>query len=65
MAKKKKYIVTVREVHHQPYMVMATSKNNAIAVMERNNDDECIILEDLFCYSHTLSPSTWTVEETK
>lgn len=65
MAKLKKYIVKVGEMHVQPYEVRAASKAQAIAIVERNKEDEFIRLEDQFYYSYTTGSDKWIVEETK
>ena len=54
-----KFIVSVREVHVQPYEVEAKDKEAAIKVVRDGGGD----VEDAFEYSHTLDPEFWTVEE--
>ncbi len=55
-----KFIVSVREVHVQPYEVEAQDKEAAIKVVRDGGGD---IDDGAFEYSHTLDPEFWTVEE--
>lgn len=55
-----KFIVSVREVHVQPYEVEAQDKEAAIKVVRDGGGE---IDDGAFEYSHTLHPEFWTVEE--
>jgi hypothetical protein len=55
----KNFIVSVREVHIQPYYVEAEDERDAI---ERVMNGEGDIMDCNFEYSHSLDPETWTVE---
>lgn len=57
---KKSFIVSVREVHIQPYQVLAETPEEAIELVENCEGD---ILDANFEFSHTLDSDTWTVEE--
>jgi len=56
-----KYMVLVREVHVQGYLVQAETPDQAKEIV-RNGGGE--LNEAYFEYSHTLDPDLWTVEET-
>jgi hypothetical protein len=58
----KNFIVSVREVHIQPYFVEAEDEKDAIKKVE---DGEGEIVDADFEYSHSLDSNTWTVEEDK
>jgi hypothetical protein len=55
-----KYIVEVKEVHTQPYLVEAKSEEDAKKKV-RETDDDCEILESGFEYSYTLDDHKWKV----
>lgn len=57
---KKAFIVYVREVHIQPYRVLAETPKEAIRLV---SDGDGEILDCCLEYSHTLDPDTWTLEE--
>lgn len=57
---KKEYRVTVREVHHQDFLIKATSADEARKLVYHGDGD---IDEGSFVYSHSLDPETWTIEE--
>ncbi len=56
------FIVSVKEVHVQPYEVEAPDKDAAIKVVQNggNRPDDVAFPPE---YSHTLDPEFWTVEE--
>lgn len=56
---KKPYIVRVREVHVQPYRILAETPEEALRLVADGGGD---ILEADLEYSHTLDPDTWTIE---
>lgn len=58
-ARKKCFIVQVREVHIQSIQVEADSEQGAIQAVANGEGDSL----ERFEYSHTLEPETWTVEE--
>ena len=62
MSGKKVFIVSVREVHVQPYRVAAETPEEAVRLVADGGGDA---LDAGFEYSHTLDPDTWTVEETR
>jgi hypothetical protein len=58
----KKFRVLVREVHIQPTIIEADSKEEAL---KKVFDGEGELDTQGFEYSHTLDTDTWTVEEIK
>jgi hypothetical protein len=58
----KNYIVNVREVHIQPVLIEASSKEDAIS---RVANGEGEIIDNALEYSCTLNPDKWTIEEHK
>ena len=60
MSGKKAFIVGVREVHVQPYRVMAETPEEAVRLVTGGDGD---ILDADFEYSHSLDTDTWTVKE--
>jgi|GEM_PF-2535377 len=59
---KKTFIVSVREVHVQPYLALAETPEEAIELVANCEGN---ILDADFEFSHTLDSDTWTVEEVK
>ena len=56
----KAFIVGVREVHVQPYRVLAETPEEAVRLVAGGDGD---ILDADFEYSHSLDTDTWTVKE--
>jgi|CXWL01.1.fsa_nt_gi hypothetical protein len=54
------FIVNVREVHVQPYLIEAATLDEAITKVEEGEGD---ILEAGFEYSHTLETDSWDGHE--
>ncbi len=57
---KKRFNVSVREVHIQQISVIAESSEEAIHLVE---EGEGTPLDNTLEYSHTLETDTWTAEE--
>lgn len=55
-----KFIVNVREVHVQPYVVSARSLDKAIHLVEAGEGE---VWEGAFEYSHTLETDSWDGHE--
>jgi len=60
--RKRKFIIGRNEVHIQRLEVMATSKAEALRLID--DEDESVHYSD-FEFSHTLPHSTWIIEEPK
>lgn len=60
MATKQKFIVWVKEVWCQGFEVEAESADAAIDAVDEGMDQHPD--QELFEYSHTLDPDTWTCE---
>lgn len=56
----KTFIVTKREVWHQPVQVEATSEKEAIEIAANGGGEN---MDSLFEYSHDLGAEHYTVEE--
>ena len=58
--RKKRFLVSVREVWIQPHLVEAKTAEEALQKVAAADG---AMLEDRFEYSHTLDRDLWTVEE--